>query len=147
MVTDDRSAFAAEVASFAKKHKNAIRAQATTKSGYNVLLTGLWGESVGAIDITTPDGHAVRRADGWKVGKTAEVAGFLWDALEKDRARAAERERLAGLRSVSITSADAISSAAGKETSPYHLTSEQLAQLLALAEQMASANVTVTTAE
>jgi hypothetical protein len=148
MGTDERSAFAAEIASLAKKHKNVVRAQATTKGGYTVLLTGLWGESVGAIDIATPDGHEVRRADGWNIGKTAEVAEAMWDALESYRARAAERERLAGLKSVSIASVDAIGSASGKETSRYHLTpDEQLAQLRALAEQMASANVAVTADE
>ncbi|MGW0881361.1 hypothetical protein [Streptomyces sp. NPDC002671] len=147
MATDQRSAFAAEIASLARKYKNAVRAQAVTKNGYAVLLTGMWGEDVGAIVITDPDGHQVRRADGWKVGKTAKVAEFLWDVLEKDKARAVERERLAGLKSVSITSVDAISSASSKETSRYHLTPEQLAQLRALAEQMVSVNVTVTAAE
>lgn len=147
MTIDQRSTFAAEIASLAKKYKGAVRAQATTKSGYTILLTGMWGEDVGAIAITGPDGHEVHRADGWKLGKTAEVAELLWDALEENRARAAERERLAGLKSVSITSADAIGWAAGKETSRYHLTPEQLAQLRALAEQMAAANAAVTTVE
>ncbi|MFD4242706.1 hypothetical protein ACFWP3_14055 [Streptomyces sp. NPDC058525] len=150
MTIDQRSAFAAEIASLAKKYKGAVRAQATTKSGYAVLLTGMWGEDVGAIAITGPDGHEVRRADGWKLGKTAEVAALLWDALEENRSRAAERERLAGLKSVSITSADAIGWAAGKETkqtSGYHLTPEQLAQLRALAAQMAAENAAVTTVE
>ncbi|MFF8617050.1 hypothetical protein [Streptomyces sp. NPDC015350] len=99
------------------------------------------------IAITAPDGLEASRADGWKVDKTAEVAGLLGDALEKDRASAAERERLAGLKSVSITSADATGWAVGKEISRYHLTPEQLAQLRALAEQMAAANAAVTAAE
>ncbi|MFD6312036.1 hypothetical protein [Streptomyces nigra] len=54
------------------------------------------GESVGAIDITAPDGFEVRRADGWKISKTAEVAAFLWDVMEQDRSRAAERAHLPG---------------------------------------------------
>ncbi|MEV6676243.1 hypothetical protein AB0N09_05150 [Streptomyces erythrochromogenes] len=143
MATDQRSAFAAEIASLARKYKGAVRAQAVTKSGYIVLLTGMWGEDVGAIVITSPDGHEVRRADGWKISKTAEVAAFLWDVLEKDKARAAERERLAGLKSVSITSADAIGWASNKETSRYHLAPAQLARLLTLAEQMAAENTVV----
>ncbi|MFF1678760.1 hypothetical protein ACFVYG_22305 [Streptomyces sp. NPDC058256] len=140
MATDQRSVFAAEIASLARKYKGAGRAQAVTKNGYTVLFTGMWGEEVGAIVITDPDGHEVRRADGWKLGRTAEVAAFLWDVLEKDKVRAAERERLAGLKSVSITSVDAIGPASSKETSRYHLTPGQLAQLLTLAEQMAAAN-------
>ncbi|HLU99610.1 MAG TPA: hypothetical protein VKZ89_22505 [Thermobifida alba] len=140
MATDQRSAFAAEIASLARKHKGSDRAEAITKTGHTVLLAGMWGEDVGAIVITAPDGHEVRRADGWKVGKTAEVAEVLWNVLEEDRARAAERKRLAGFKSVSITAVDAIGWAACKETSRYYLTPEQLAHLLALAEQMASAN-------
>ncbi|MFE0404682.1 hypothetical protein ACWD6Q_35500 [Streptomyces nigra] len=54
------------------------------------------GESVGAIDITAPDGFEVRRAYGWKISKTAEVAAFLWDVMEQDRSRAAERAHLPG---------------------------------------------------
>ncbi|MET7487121.1 hypothetical protein [Streptomyces sp. NPDC005538] len=147
MATDQRSAFAAEIASLARKYKGAGRAQAITKNGYTVLFTGMWGGDVGAIVITDPDGHEIRRADGWKVGKTAEVAEFLWDVLEEDKARAAERERLAGLKSVRITSADAIGPASSKETSSYHLTPGQLALLLTLAEQLAAANAAATTAE
>lgn len=147
MVNDQRSAFAAEIASLARKHKGFGRVEAITKNGYAVLLTDMRGEDVGAIVITDPDGHEVRRADGWKVGKTAEIAEFLWDVLEEDRARAAERARLAGLKSVSITSADATGWAADKETSRYHLTPEQLAQLRARAEQMASTNAAATAAE
>jgi hypothetical protein len=147
MATEQRSVFAAEIASLARKYKGADRAQAVTKNGYTVLLTGMWGENVGAIEITDPDGHHVRRADGWKVGKTAEVAAFLWDVLEKDKARAAERERLAGLKSVSITSVDAIGPASSKETSRYHLTPGQLAQLITLAEQLAAENTAVLAAE
>ncbi len=107
----------------------------------------MWGNNVGAIVITDPDGHEVRRADGWKLGETAEVAAFLWDVLEKHKARAAERERLAGLESVSITSVDAIGPATTRETSRYHLTPKQRAQLLTLAEQMAAENTAATTAE
>lgn len=140
MSTDQRRTFAAEIASLAKKHKGCGRAEAITKTGHTVLLTGMWGQDVGAIVITDPDGHEVRRADRWKVGKTAEVAEFLWDVLEEDKARADERERLAGLKSVNITSADATGRAPGKESSRYHLTREQLAQLLTLAEQLAAAN-------
>lgn len=147
MATDQRSAFAAEIASLTRKHKALGSAQATMKTGYAVHVTGISGDHVGAIAITDPDGREVRRADGWKIGKTAEVAEFLWDLLEEDRARAAERERLAGFKSVRITSADAIGWAASKETSRYHLTPEQLAQLRALAEQMASTNAVVTAAE
>lgn len=147
MATDQRSAFAAEIASLARKHKGLDRVEAVTKNGYTVLLTGMRGGHVEAIVITDPDGHQVRRADGWNVGKTDEVAEFLWDVMEKDKARAAERERLAGLKSVSITSTDATGRAAGKETSRYHLTPEQLAELRSLAEQLASANAAVTAAE
>ncbi|MEU9764044.1 hypothetical protein AB0D98_30930 [Streptomyces sp. NPDC047987] len=143
MATDQRSAFAAEIASLARKYKGAIRAQATTKNGYTVLFTGMWGDDIGAIVITDPDGHEVRRADGWKVAKTAEVAEFLWDVMEQDKARAAERERLAGLKSVSITSADAIGRVSSRDTSRYHLTPGQLVELLTLAEQMAAANAPV----
>ncbi|KNE83300.1 hypothetical protein ADZ36_05520 [Streptomyces fradiae] len=100
----------------------------------------MWGEDVGAIVITDPDGHEVRRADGWKVGKTAEVAEFLWDEMEHNKARAAERERLVGLKSVSITSTDATGHTPGRTTSRYHLTPEQLAQVLSLAERLAAAN-------
>ncbi|RNG27164.1 hypothetical protein [Streptomyces botrytidirepellens] len=147
MATNQRSAFAAEVARLARKYKGSGRAQTTTKNGYTVLFTGMWNDNVGAIDITDPDGHNVRRADGWKVGKTAEAAKSLWDELEKDKASAAKRERLAGLKSVSITSTDAIGPTFSRETSRYHLTPEQLAQLLAQAEQMAAANAAVTAAE
>ncbi|MFJ5951400.1 hypothetical protein [Streptomyces noursei] len=140
MATDQRSAFAAETAKLARKNKGAGRAQATTKNGYTVLLTSMSSGHVDAIVITTPDGREVRRADGWKVSKTAEVAEFLWDVLEEDKARAAKRERLAGLKSVSITSVDAISPASSKDTRRYHLTPRQLAQLLTLAEQLAAAN-------
>lgn len=143
MATDPRSAFAAEIARLARKYKGAGRAQATTKNGYTVLFTGMWGEDVGAIDITDPDGHEIRRADGWKLSKTVEVAEFLWDVLQEDKASAAARKRLAGLKSVSITAADAIGPASSKETSRYHLTPEQLAQLRTLAEQMAAANASV----
>ncbi|WP_371793111.1 hypothetical protein OG285_32800 [Streptomyces sp. NBC_01471] len=146
MATDQRSAFAAEIGRLAKKHWGLDRVEAVTKNGYTVLLTGMQGGHVDAIVITDPDGHQVRRADGWKVGRTVEVAEFLWDDLEKGRARAAERERLAGLKSVSITSADATGRASGKEASKYHLTPEQLAQLRSFAEQLASANAAVTAA-
>ncbi|MER5860536.1 hypothetical protein ABT131_33825 [Streptomyces sp900105245] len=100
MANDQRSAFAAEIGSLARKYKGIGRIEATTKNGYAVLLTGMWGEDVGAIVITGPDGHEVPRADGWKAGKTAEVAELLWDVLEEDKTRAAERERLASLKSV-----------------------------------------------
>lgn len=142
MATDQRRAFVAEIARLARKHKGFGRIEAITKTGHTVLLTGMWGEDVGAIVITDPNGREVRRADGWKVGKTAEVAEFLWDAMEDDKARAAERERLAGLKSVNITSADAAGREPGKESSRYHLTPQQLAQLLTLAEQLAAANAT-----
>jgi hypothetical protein len=147
MAMDPRSAFAAEIASLARKYKGADSAQTATRNGYTVLLTGMWGENVGAIVITDPDGHEVRRADGWKVGKTAEVAEFMWDVLERDKARAAERARLAGLKSVSVVSADAVGPAFSKETSRYHLTAEQLGQLLALAEQLAAENAPGSAAE
>ncbi|MCX4681375.1 hypothetical protein OG413_39965 [Streptomyces sp. NBC_01433] len=147
MATDQGSAFAAEIARLAKKYRGVDRAQTTTKSGHTILLTGMLGGNVGAIDITTPDGHKVRRADGWKVGETYEVAKFLWDLMEQDKARAAERERLAGLKSVSITSANATGPASNRKTSRYHLTPEQLAQLLTLAEQLAAANAADTVAE
>ncbi|MER5617684.1 hypothetical protein [Streptomyces sp. NPDC002215] len=140
MATDQRRVFVSEIASLARKHKGSGRAEAITKTGHTVLLTDMRGEDVGAITITDPDGHEVRRADGWKVGKTAEVAEFLWDVLEEDKARAAERERLAGLKSVNITSADATGRVPGKESTRYHLTPEQLVQLLTLAAQLASAN-------
>ncbi|KOT47136.1 MULTISPECIES: hypothetical protein [Streptomyces] len=139
-LADLRSAFATEIAAFARKHKNSVRAQTVTKTGHTVLLTGMWGDHANAIEITAPDGHRIRRADGWKIGKTAEIAAFLWDEMEQHRARAAERERLAGLKSVSITSADASGQTHGRETSRYHLTPEQLAQVLALAERLAAAN-------
>ncbi|MFD4574704.1 hypothetical protein ACFWNK_21780 [Streptomyces sp. NPDC058417] len=106
MATDQRSA--AEIARLVSKHKALGRAEATTKSGYIIRVTGISGGHVDTIAITDLGGREVRRADGWKIGETAEVAGFLWDALAKDRARAAERKRLTGLKSVSITSADAI---------------------------------------
>ncbi|MEV7872494.1 hypothetical protein AB0P17_41750 [Streptomyces sp. NPDC088124] len=147
MATDQRSVFAAGIARLVSKHKGLGRAEATTKSGYIVRVTGIAGGHVGAIDITDPDGREVRRADGWKIGETAEVAGFLWDMLAKDRARAAERKHLTGLKSVSIASADATGRAASRETSRYHLAPEQLAQLLALASQMASANAAVAAAD
>ncbi|MDX3020026.1 hypothetical protein [Streptomyces acidiscabies] len=138
-LADPRSAFAAEIAALAWKHKNSVRAQAVTRTGHTVLFTGTWGDRVGAIEITAPDGQRVRRSDGWKIGEIVEVAAFLWDAMEQDRARAAERERLAGLESVSITSVD-VSGRTSRETGRYHLTPEQLAQVLALAEQLADAN-------
>ncbi|MFD7537455.1 hypothetical protein [Streptomyces sp. NPDC059819] len=147
MDIDQRSAFAAEVSRMAKRYRNAGRTQAVTKHGYTVLFTGLGGNHVEAVTVTDPEGHQVRRADGWKVSETAEVAAFLWDELKKSKARGAERERLAGLKSVSITSVDAIGPAWSKEADRYHLTPEQLGQLHALAEEMASANVTVTAAE
>ncbi|MCZ1012001.1 hypothetical protein [Streptomyces lydicus] len=147
MATDQRSAFAAEIARLVNKHKILGEAEATTKSGHTVHITGISARHVGAIVITEPHGREVRRADGWKIGETTEVAGFLWDELEKARARAADRKRLEGLKSVSITSVDAIGSAADKETSRYHLTPEQLVQLRAQAEQMAAANATATAAE
>lgn len=140
----ERRAFAAEIAGLAGKHKGFGSVQTTTKSGHTVALTGVWGEEVSAIVITAPDGHEVRRADGWKIGKTAEVAEFLWDVMEQEKARAAKRERLAGLKAVRITSADAVGWAASKESTRYHLTPEQLAQLLTLAEQFASTNAAVT---
>ncbi|MEU6293088.1 hypothetical protein [Streptomyces sp. NPDC046988] len=139
-LTDLRGAFATEIAALARKHKNAGRARMVTTTGHSVLFTGMWGDRVDAIDITAPDGHRVRRADGWKTGKTEEVAAFLWDVMEQDRTRAAERERLAGLKSVSITSADAAGHSPGRTTSRYHLAPEQLAQVLALAERLAAAN-------
>lgn len=139
-LADLRSAFATEIAALASKHKNAGQAQTVTNTGHTVLFTGMWGDHVGAIDITAPDGHRVRRADGWKIGKTEDVAAFLWDVMEQDRTRAAERERLAGLKPVSITSADAAGHAPGRTTSRYHLTPDQLAQVLALAERLAAAN-------
>ncbi|MFD7958464.1 hypothetical protein ACFV4X_33930 [Streptomyces ardesiacus] len=139
-IADPRSAFAAEITALARKHKDSVRVQTITKSGHTVLLTGMWGDSVGAIEITAPDGFKARRADGWKSAKTAEVAAFLWDVMEQDRARAAERKRLAGLKSVSITSADAIGQTSGRQTSRYHLTPEQLAQVHALTESLAAAN-------
>ncbi|MGW3932912.1 hypothetical protein ACWECC_33185 [Streptomyces microflavus] len=140
MVTDQRTVFAAEVASIAKRHKGSVRAEAVTTSGYTVLFTGMWGDRIDAITITTPDGQKVRRADGWRLSETAEVAAFLWDVLDEDRARAAERERLAGLKSVTITSMNAIGWASGKDTGRYHLTPEQLVQLLTLAEQLDAEN-------
>ncbi|MEV0966778.1 hypothetical protein AB0J25_30115 [Streptomyces sp. NPDC049910] len=139
-LADLRGAFVTELAALARKHKNAGQAQMVTTTGHSVLFTGMWGDRVGAIDITAPDGFSVRRADGWKTGKTEEVAAFLWDVMEQDRTRAAERERLAGLKSVSITSADAAGHSPGRTTSRYHLTPEQLAQVLALAERLAAAN-------
>ncbi|MET8816569.1 hypothetical protein ABZW47_31795 [Streptomyces sp. NPDC004549] len=147
MATDQRSAFGSEIARLARKHKGLEQVKAVTKNGYTVLLTGMWGGHVGAIVITDPAGHQIRRADGWNIGKTAEIAEFLWDALEKDKARAIERERLAGLKSVSITSTDATGRAAGRETSRYHLTPKQLTQVRSLAEQLASVNAAVTAAE
>ncbi|MET9112478.1 hypothetical protein, partial [Streptomyces zhihengii] len=113
-LADLRGAFATEIAALARKHKNAGRAQMVTTTGHRVLFTGMWGDRVDAIDITAPDGHRARRADGWKIGKTEEVAAFLWDVMEQDRTRAAERERLAGLKSVSITSADAAGHSPGR---------------------------------
>ncbi|MEU3872625.1 MULTISPECIES: hypothetical protein [Streptomyces] len=139
-IADPRSAFAAEITALARKHKNSVRAHTVTKSGHTVVLTDMWGDSVGAIDITAPDGHRVRRADGWKTAKTTEVAAFLWDEMEQDRAMAAERKRLAGLKSVSITSADATGQTSGLQTSRYHLTPEQLTQVLTLAERLAAVN-------
>ncbi|MGW3390531.1 hypothetical protein [Streptomyces cinereoruber] len=139
-ITDPRSAVVAEITALARKYKNSGRVQTVTKSGHTVLLTGMAGDSVGGIDITAPDGFKVRRADGWKISETAQVAAFLWDAMEQDRARAAERARLAGLKSVSITSADATGQMPGRRTSRYHLTPEQLAQVQALAERLAAAN-------
>ncbi|MFD9593115.1 hypothetical protein ACFWA9_10195 [Kitasatospora sp. NPDC059973] len=138
--TDPRDAFAANVASIAKKNKDRGRAETTTKDGHTVLLTGLWNDQVGAIAITAPDGTETRRADGWKVGDTAEIAAFLWDVMEKDRERAAKRQRLAGLKSVIITAADADGSTSREQAGRYHLTPEQLAELLATAAQMASQN-------
>ncbi|MFD7661266.1 hypothetical protein [Streptomyces sp. NPDC059788] len=139
-LADPRSAFAIEIAALAKRHKNAVRVQTVTTTGHTVLFTGMWGDRVGTIAITAPDGQSVRRADGWKIGKTAKVAAVLWDDMEQDRARAAERERLAGLKSVKITSADASGQTHNRETSRYHLTPEQLAQVLALTERLAAAN-------
>ncbi|WP_331732951.1 hypothetical protein OG613_48995 (plasmid) [Streptomyces sp. NBC_00015] len=147
MTTNQRSSFAAELARLARKHKGSGRAQAVTKNGCTVLFTGMWGENVGAIVITDPDGHEVQRADGWKLSKTAEVAAFLWDVLEKEKARAAERERLAGLKSVNLTTMDATGPASNRKTSRYHLTPGQLAQLLALAEQMAAENTAAPASE
>ncbi|MET8406216.1 hypothetical protein [Streptomyces sp900116325] len=49
MARDQRSAFAAEIASLARKHKGADRAQTITKSGYTVLLTGMYGGNVGSV--------------------------------------------------------------------------------------------------
>ncbi|MEU6548448.1 hypothetical protein [Streptomyces sp. NPDC046859] len=40
-LADPRSAFVTEVTAPARKHKNAVRAQAVTKSGHTVLLTGM----------------------------------------------------------------------------------------------------------
>ncbi|MFJ9901204.1 hypothetical protein ACIQPR_48695 [Streptomyces sp. NPDC091280] len=137
---DLRSTFATEIAALAGRHKNSVRAQTVTRSGHTVLFTGMWGDHVGAVEITAPDGQRIRRADGWKIGEIAEVAAFLWDAMEQDRARAAERERLVGLKSVSITSADVSGQTHGRETGRYHLTAKQLAQVLALAERLAAAN-------
>ncbi|MFF8618971.1 hypothetical protein [Streptomyces sp. NPDC015350] len=141
-LADLRSAFATEIAALARRHKNAGQAQTrtVTTTGHTVVFTGMRGDRVGAIDITAPDGCRVRRADGWKIGKTEEVAAFLWGVMEQDRARAAERECLAGLKSVRITSADAAGHTPGRTTSRYHLTPEQLAQVLALAERLAAAN-------
>ncbi|MFK0154120.1 hypothetical protein ACIQVK_18865 [Streptomyces sp. NPDC090493] len=135
-----RSAFVTEIAALARKLKNSVRAQTVTRTGHTVLFTGMWGDRVGAIEITAPNGRKVRRADGWKIGETAEVAAFLWDEMEQDRGRAAERERLAGLKSVSITSADAGGQTHSRETVSYHLTPGQLTQVLALAEHLAAAN-------
>ncbi|MER6520005.1 hypothetical protein ABT246_24515 [Streptomyces sp. NPDC001553] len=139
-LADLRSAFATEIAALANKHKNAGLARAVTSTGHTVVFTGMDGDQVGAIDITAPDGYLIRRADGWKIGKTKEVAAFLWDAMKQDRTRAAERERLAGLKSVSITSADVTGPTPGRMTNRYHLTREQLAQVVALAEYLAAAN-------
>ncbi|MFH8257880.1 hypothetical protein [Streptomyces roseolus] len=139
-LTDLRSAFAAEIAALARKHKNAGQARAVTNTGHTVLFTGMWGDGVGAIDITAPDGHRVRRGDGWKIGKTEDIAAFLWDVMEQDRTSAAERACLAGLKSVSITSADAIGRTSGRQVSRYHLTPEQLAQVHALAERLGAVN-------
>ncbi|MEU7156046.1 hypothetical protein AB0A98_06325 [Streptomyces chrestomyceticus] len=141
-LADVRSTFAAEVARLARKYKNSVRARTVTKTGHTVVFTGMWGNHVDSIEITAPDGHRIRRADGWKIGETAEVAAFLWEEMEQSRARAAERARLASLKSVSITSADATGQTHGRETSRYHLTPEQLAQVLALAERLGAANAT-----
>ena len=141
MATDQRSAFAAEIGRIARTNKSGSRAEGTTKDGHRVLLTGLWNNEVGAITITAPDGIEVGRADGWKIGETAEVAAFLWDVMEKDRAQAAKRQRLAGLKAVTIAAANALAPASGsKASSSYHLTPEQLDELLKLAAQMAAAN-------
>ncbi|MGW6202140.1 hypothetical protein ACWF9B_00575 [Streptomyces sp. NPDC055089] len=81
MVTDQRTVFATEVASIAKKHKGSVRAEAVTTSGYTILFTGMWGDRIDAITITTPDGRKVRRADGWKLSKTAlspRSCGTYW---------------------------------------------------------------------
>ncbi|MEU7322511.1 hypothetical protein AB0465_14515 [Streptomyces griseoviridis] len=139
-LADLRRAFAAEIAALARKHKNSVRARTVMRTGHTVLFTGMWGEHVGALEITAPDGQRVRRADGWKIGKTAEVAAFLWDEMEEDRARVAEREPFVGLKSVSITTADVSDQTHGRETGRYHLTTEQLAQVVALAERLAAAN-------
>ncbi|MFC9956047.1 hypothetical protein ACFVIB_01610 [Streptomyces nigra] len=95
-LADPRSAFVTEVIALARKHRNAVRAQAVTKSGHTVLLTGMWGKASARSTSPPPDGFEARRADGWKISKTAEVAAFLWDVMEQDRSRAAERAHLLG---------------------------------------------------
>lgn len=138
-MTTTHGAFAAEVADLARRHKALGRVQAATTNGYTVLLTGMHGGRVEALVITDPDGHQFRRADGWQLSKTAEVAEFLWHEMAKHKARAAERERQRALKSVSITAAD-LETGAKRATREYRLTSEQLAQVRSLAAQLASAN-------
>ncbi|WP_159401657.1 hypothetical protein [Streptomyces sp. NRRL F-5053] len=137
---DQRSAFAAEIAAFVNKHRDAGRAQTVTNTGHTVLVTDMWGDHVGAVDITDPDGYRVRRADGWEIGTTEEIAAFLWDELEWTRVRAVKRGQLAGLKSVRITSCDTTGRTPSQTTNQYHLTPEQLAQVHALAERLAAAN-------
>lgn len=57
-LADPRSAFVTEVIALARKHRNAVRAQAVTKSGHAVLLTGMWGKA-SARSTSPPDVAAV----------------------------------------------------------------------------------------
>ncbi|WP_327411235.1 hypothetical protein OG458_41605 (plasmid) [Streptomyces sp. NBC_01281] len=147
MATDPRSVFTAELRRLVRRNMNLGSFEATTTTGHTVRVTGMASGHVGALAITTPDGRTIRRADGWKIAETGKVAEFLWDELELERARAAERKRLEGLKSVSITAVNAVGGAAGRQTSRYQLTPEQLAQLLAQAEEMAAGNIAAATAK
>jgi hypothetical protein len=139
---DQRAQFTAEIARLAKRNRNRGRVEELISTGHMVLLTGLWGDQVGAVKVTAPDGEVFGRADGWKVAATARAAEPVWDAIVSSAQIAERNKRLAHLLAVKLSS---VPFEPGPDmprtTTRYRLTPEQFAELCALAERMSAEHI------